>query len=62
MTIQELEAQMVSLMRSVEADGVNGGIEDDPRIEEVGNILTVIQWGFPDEFDRIVASYFTPAC
>jgi hypothetical protein len=54
----ELETELYSLMASVEADKVNGGIEDDPRLERIGNILTLLEVFHWEDYKRIVIAKF----
>jgi hypothetical protein len=57
-TIAELETKLYALMSAVEADGVNGGVDDDPRIEQVGNILTMLEVFAWEDYKRIVIAKF----
>jgi hypothetical protein len=54
----ELENELYSLMASVEADKVNGGNEDDPRLERIGNILTLLEVFHWEDYKRIVIAKF----
>jgi hypothetical protein len=56
--MNELETELYELMSAVEADRVNGGIEDDPRIERVGNILTLLEVFHWEDYKRIVIAKF----
>jgi hypothetical protein len=53
-----LETELYSLMSAVEADEVNGGVEDDPRIERIGNILTLLEVFHWEDYKRIVIAKF----
>jgi hypothetical protein len=53
-----LETELYDLMASVEADEVNGGIDDDPRIERIGNILTLLEVFHWEDYKRIVIAKF----
>ncbi len=53
-----LETELYSLMSAVEADKVNGGVEDDPRIERIGNILTLLEVFHWEDYKRIVIAKF----
>lgn len=56
--MNELETELYDLMSAVEADRVNGGIEDDPRIERIGNILTLLEVFHWEDYKRIVIAKF----
>jgi hypothetical protein len=56
--MNELETELYELMASVEADKINGGIEDDPRIERVGEILTLLEVFHWEDYKRIVIAKF----
>jgi hypothetical protein len=58
MNAATLEAEIVELKAAVEADGVNGTNEDDPRIDRVGQILTILESFFWDDYKRIVIEHF----
>lgn len=53
-----LETELYDLMASVEADEVNGGNADDPRIERIGNILTLLEVLHWEDYKRIVIAKF----
>ncbi len=53
-----LDTELYSLMSAVEADEVNGGVEDDPRIERIGNILTLLEVFHWEDYKRIVIAKF----
>lgn len=53
-----LETELYDLMASVEADEVKGGNEDDPRIERIGNILTLLEVFHWEDYKRIVIAKF----
>ena len=57
---QALEQEMVALMRAVDADraGLHTTSEDDPRVARVGEIVTLLECFFPDEYDAIIARHF----
>lgn len=54
----ELETELYSLMASVEADKVKGGNDDDPRLERIGNILTLLEVFHWEDYKRIVIAKF----
>jgi hypothetical protein len=56
--MNEMETELYDLMAQVEADRVNGGIEDDPRIERIGNILTLLEVFHWEDYKRIVIAKF----
>lgn len=56
--INELETELYDLMASVEADKVNGGNDADPRIERIGNILTLLEVFHWEDYKRIVIAKF----
>ena len=56
--MNELETDLYALMSAVEADKVNGGNEDDPRIERVGEILTLLEVFHWEDYKRIVIAKF----
>lgn len=47
-------------MRAVDADraGLHTTSEDDPRVARVGEIVTLLECFFPDEYDAIIARHF----
>ena len=56
--MNELETELYALMAECEADKVNGGIEDDPRLERIGNILTMLEVFHWEDYKRIVIAKF----
>ena len=54
----ELETELYDLMASVEADNINGSNDDDPRIERIGNILSVLEVCYWEDYKRIVIAKF----
>ena len=57
-----LETELYDLMAAVEADEVKGGNEDDPRIERIGNILTLLEVFHWEDYKRIaIAKFNVPA-
>lgn len=62
--VQALEAEMVALMRAVEADRSGERItnEDDPRVARVSEIVTIIECFYPEHYDEIVARHFIVEC
>lgn len=56
--VANLETELLDLMASVEADKVNGGIDDDPRIMRIGNILTMLEVFAWTDYKRIVIKHF----
>ena len=54
----ELETELYALMSAVEADRVNGGNDADPRIERVGEILTLLEVFHWEDYKRIVIAKF----
>jgi hypothetical protein len=54
----EIETELYDLMASVEADKVNGSNDDDPRLERIGNILTILEVFYWEDFKRIVIDKF----
>ena len=53
-----LETELYDLMAGVEADKVNGGIDADPRMERIGNILTMLEVFHWEDYKRIVIAKF----
>ena len=56
--MNELETELYAVMSAVEADKVNGGIDADPRIERVGEILTLLEVFHWEDYKRIVIAQF----
>ena len=56
--MNELETELYALMSAVEADRVNGGNDADPRIERVGEILTLLEVFHWEDYKRIVIAKF----
>ena len=56
--MNELETELYDLMSAVEADRVNGGNQDDERIERIGNILTLLEVFHWEDYKRIVIAKF----
>jgi hypothetical protein len=56
--VATLETELLDLMASVEADKVNGSNDDDPRIERIGNILTMLEVFAWEDYKRIVIAHF----
>jgi hypothetical protein len=56
--MNELETELYTLMAGVEADKVNGGNDADPRIERIGNILTMLEVFHWEDYKRIVIAKF----
>lgn len=54
----EMETEIYSLMSAVEADKVNGGIDDDPRIMRIGEILTLLECFDWEAYKRVVIAKF----
>jgi hypothetical protein len=54
----EMETELYALMSAVEADKVKGGIDDDPRILRVGEILTLLEVFHWEDYKRIVIAKF----
>lgn len=62
MNVAEIETELYSLMSAVEADGVNGGPEDDPRIERVGEIMSLLEVFAWEDYKRIAIAKFSVPC
>ena len=56
--MNELETELYALMSAVEADRVKGGNDADPRIERVGEILTLLEVFHWEDYKRIVIAKF----
>jgi len=56
--MNELEIELYDLMSAVEADKVNGSNDADPRIERVGEILTLLEVFHWEDYKRIVIAKF----
>ena len=59
--MNELEIEIYELMASVEADGINGNSTDedaDPRMERIGNILTMLECFDWEAYKRVVIAKF----
>ena len=56
--MNELETELYALMSAVEADKVKGGNDADPRIERVGEILTLLEVFHWEDYKRIVIAKF----
>jgi hypothetical protein len=59
--MNELETELYELMASVEADKINGNSTDenaDPRLERIGNILTLLEVFHWEDYKRIVIAKF----
>ena len=57
----ELETELYELMASVEADNIKGNSTDedaDPRMERIGNILTLLEVFHWEDYKRIVIAKF----
>lgn len=57
----ETETELYELMASVEADNINGSTEDenaDPRLERIGNLLTLLQVIDWEGYKRLVLAKF----
>ena len=54
----EMETEIYALMSAVEADNVNGGIDDDPRIMRIGEILTMLEYFDWEAYKRVVIAKF----
>jgi hypothetical protein len=61
----ELETELYELMASVEADNIKGNSTDedaDPRMERIGNILTLLEVFHWEDYKRItIAKFNVPA-
>ena len=59
--VANLETELLDLMASVNADNVNGSSTDedaDPRLERIGNILTMLEVFAWEDYKRIVIAHF----
>jgi hypothetical protein len=59
--MNELETELYELMASVEADKINGNSTDenaDPRLERIGNILTLLEVFDWETYKRVVIAKF----
>lgn len=57
----ELETEIYSLMAEVEAENINGNSTDenaDPRLERIGNLLTLIQVVDWEAYKRLAIAKF----
>jgi len=62
--MNELETELYDLMASVEADRNNNSTpdSDDPRMERIGNILTLLEVFHWEDYKRIaIAKFNVPA-
>ena len=59
--MNELETELYDLMAQAEAEGLKGSTTDedaDPRMERIGNILTLLQVFHWEDYKRIVIAKF----
>lgn len=59
--MNELETELYDLMTAVQADKVSGSTTDedaDPRMERIGNILTMLEVFHWEDYKRIVIAKF----
>ena len=57
----EIETELYALMAECEAEGVNGNSTDedtDPRLERIGNLLSVLQVVDWEGYKRLVLAKF----
>lgn len=57
----ETETKLYDLMASVEADNITGSTDDenaDPRLEEIGNLLSLLQVIDWEGYKRLVLAKF----
>ena len=61
LTMTELETEIYALMAECEAEGVNGNSTDenaDPRLERIGNLLSLLQVVDWEGYKRLVLAKF----
>jgi len=59
--MNELEIELYDLMAQAEAEGLKGSSTDenaDPRMERIGNILTLLEVFHWEDYKRIVIAKF----
>jgi hypothetical protein len=59
--MNELETELYDLMAQAEAEGLKGSSTDenaDPRMERIGNILTLLEVFHWEDYKRIVIAKF----
>jgi hypothetical protein len=59
--MNELETELYDLMAQAEAEGLKGSTTDedaDPRMERIGNILTLLEVFHWEDYKRIVIAKF----
>ena len=59
--MSELEAELLSLKAELEAENFAGSSEDenpDPRMTRVGEILTILEVFYWNDYKRIVIEHF----
>ena len=63
--MNELETELYDLMAQAEAEGLKGSTTDedaDPRMERIGNILTLLEVFHWEDYKRItIAKFNVPA-
>ena len=59
--MNQLEAELLSLKASVEADGFSGSSDDenpDPRMVRVSEIISILEVFYWEDYKRIVIEHF----
>jgi hypothetical protein len=56
--MNSLEIELTNLMTAVQADKVQGGNEDDPRINRIGEILSLMEVFHWEDYKRIAITKF----
>jgi hypothetical protein len=59
--MNELETELYDLMAQAQAEGLKGSTTDedaDPRMERIGNILTLLEVFHWEDYKRIVIAKF----